>query len=148
MSPISDDDRLLAELGEAHRLAAAVPAGVIAAGRAAFAWRTVDAELAALTYDSVGAGLVGTRAELATLRALTYATRELTIELELTSEGLLGQLIPAQPGQVQLHGQDGSVRTADIDELGWFAIRPAPSGMCRLRLRTADTTVLTEWAML
>lgn len=49
------DEELLAELGAALRTAEEVPAGFVNAGKAAFAWRGVDAELAALTFDSAGA---------------------------------------------------------------------------------------------
>ena len=48
-----DDDQLLAALGEALRSERGVPAEFIAMGKAAFAWYGIDAELAALTYDSV-----------------------------------------------------------------------------------------------
>ena len=50
-----DDDHLLAALGEAVRAARAVPPEFTAAGQAAFTWRTIDAELAALTFDSAAA---------------------------------------------------------------------------------------------
>ena len=143
-----NDDELLAELGEAVRSERSVPPGVLAAGRAAFGWRNVDGELAALSYDGALAG-VRSGAETAELRALTFVASELTIEIELTGDGLLGQLVPPQAGEVELRGQDRSVRAATMDEVGWFAFKPAPSGMCRLRLRTAEgATVLTEWIRL
>jgi len=145
-----NDDELLSELGEAVRAAEEVPASFVAAGRAAFAWRNLDAELAALTYDSATSGvLAGTRSEPAALRALTFVARELTIELEVTPDALLGQVVPPQAGELELLGRDGSARTASVDEIGWFAVRPAPVGMFRLRLRTADgASVLTEWTTL
>jgi hypothetical protein len=142
------DDRLTAELGAAVRAAAEVPASFVEVGRRAFAWRNVDAELAALGYDTAAApAAAGTRAERATLRALTFVASRLTIELEATEDALVGQLVPQQPGEVELQQAGGVRRTVAIDELGWFAFRgPAPSGMCRIRVRTEDgTTVLTEW---
>ena len=59
-----DDDELLAALGEAFRSEHQVPAEFLAMGKATFAWRGIDAELATLTYDSVfeGAGSTGCRA--------------------------------------------------------------------------------------
>jgi len=153
MGPYSEaeDDELTAELGTAMRAAAEVPAGFVAAGKAAFAWRNVDAELAALSYDSATEpALAGTRAERATLRALTFVASRLTIELEATESGLVGQVVPQQPGEVELQQPGGGRRTVTVDELGWFAFRaPAPHGMCRMRVRTADgTAVLTEWMTL
>jgi hypothetical protein len=153
MSPYRDqeDDELTAELGRAMRAAAEVPAGFVAAGKAAFTWRNVDAELAALGHDSAtGAALAGTRAERATLRALTFVASRLTIELEVTADALLGQLVPPQPGQIELQQRDGAKRVATVDELGWFVFHGSvPKGMCRLRLTAADgSTVLTEWTTL
>lgn len=156
MASMSEDDELLAELGAAVRAGEGVPASFRAAGRAAFAWRNIDAELATLGFDSAAGAaargedapvLAGTRAERATLRALTFVASGITIELELTPDALLGQVVPPQPGEVELQTPDGGARPATIDDVGWFAFRPAPAGMCRLRLRTAQATtpVLTEW---
>jgi hypothetical protein len=131
-----------------------VPASFVAAGRAAFAWRDVDAELAALSHDSATAGpdaaaVAGTRAEPAQLRALTFVSSELTIELEVTADALVGQVIPPRPGRIELespHGRSGDVR---VDEVGWFAIRPVPTGPVRPHLRTDDgALVRTEWTTL
>ena len=151
MSAVSrqgDDDRLLAELGEAVRAASEVPASFIATGKAAFAWRNVDAELAALSYDSAtsAAELAGTRADRATLRTLTFVASLLTIELEVTPDALLGQVVPPQPGEIEVQARDGQRRTTSVDEVGWFTFRPGPAGLCRMLLRTGSgDTVLTEW---
>lgn len=144
-----DDEQLIAELGEAVRTAREVPARFIDVGKAVFSWRNLDAELAELTYDSAAdsaTALAGTRAEAATLRALTFVAGRLTIEIEVTPDALLGQVLPPEPGEIELSGRDGSTRTVPVDEVGWFAIRPTPSGSLRLRLRTANGgSVLTQW---
>jgi len=142
----NDDDQLLAVLKDALRTEEAQPREFVEAGKAAYAWRTVDAELAALTYDSAGdAGLVGvTRSESATLRALTFASADLTIELEVTPEALLGQITPVQAGSVSVQVGTAEVSSAPIDELGFFTIRPVPAGAFRLLCRTASgAAVLT-----
>jgi hypothetical protein len=147
-----EDEALTAELGEALRAAAAVPDRFLAAGKAAFAWRNVDADLAALAHDSATEHvLAGTRSEPATLRALTFVASRLTIEIEVTAEALQGQVVPPQPGQIELQQRDKARETppVEVDELGWFVFRPAPHGMWRMRLRTGDgNTVLTEWITL
>src|SRR5438093_422490 len=105
----SDDDQLLAALDEALRAARAVPRGFVEAGKAAYTWRGVDAELAALTYDSAldqPRALAASRAEPAPLRALTFVSAELTVELEVTEDALLGQIVPAQPGEVEVRPAD------------------------------------------
>lgn len=147
MSTVDDDERLLAELGDAVRARAEVPDRFVAAGKAAFAWRTVDAELAALSYDSATSPAgAGTRAEAASLRAMTFVASTLTIELEITGDALLGQIVPPRPGEVSVQTRHGTQAAVPVDEVGWFAVRPVPDRMFRLRLRTADgATVVTEW---
>ena len=49
----SNDDELLAALGRALQAQEVVPDAVLEAAKGAYAWRTIDAELAALTFDSV-----------------------------------------------------------------------------------------------
>lgn len=149
-----DDEQLLAELAEALRTAREVPAGFVEAGKAAFAWRDVDAELAALSHDSSvaepdGTAMAGTRAESAQLRALTFVSSELTIELEVTTDALVGQVIPPRSGEIELEGPHGRSGAVTVDEVGWFAIRPIPTGPVRLHLRTDDgRSVRTEWTTL
>jgi hypothetical protein len=148
---MTDDDALLAELAEAEWAARQVPNRILTAGRAAFAWRTVDAELAQLTSDSAtgpelaGAGS-GTRAGSGTHRRLSFETDALTVEVEVAPEGLHGQVVPPQPGTVELQQQDGAASTAAVDDVGWFTFAIAPVHLFRLRLRTRDGgQVVTEW---
>src|SRR6266568_5536846 len=132
-----NDDELLAELGAALR-GAAVPDRFVAVGKSAFAFRGVSAEIAALTHDSAGAAVAGARAESAALRSLTFVAGELVIELEVTPDALVGQVVPPRSGEIELVGPNGPIATATVDDVGWFAIRPAPTGQVRLHLRTAD----------
>jgi hypothetical protein len=154
-----DDERLLAALADAVRAARAVPSDFVEAGKAAYSWRTIDAELATLTYDSAaelttpGRGLVqpGTRAEPAVLRALTFASPRLEIELQIGADSLLGQVVPPTAGrvEVQLASDTVAVAAVAIDQVGWFEVRPAPTGPFRLRVSTADEPdVLTGWVTL
>jgi hypothetical protein len=147
----SDDDQLFGALDDALRAARAVPRNFVETGKAAYTWHDVDAELAALTYDSAldEERMAVSRAEPAPLRALTYASTELTIELEVTDDALLGQIVPPQPGELEARLADGQVTTAPIDELGCFVVRPIPSGSFRLQCRTAGgSAVLTDWLSL
>lgn len=145
----ADDDEFVSSLKEALRPARPVPASFVEAGKAAFAWHNIDAELAGLTYDSaVEDDLVGaaTRAEAAPLRALTFASAELTIEVEVTHDALFGQLVPPERGTVEVCLTTGEAGGGTIDEVGCFVIRPVPSGSFRLRCHTASgLTVLTGW---
>ena len=146
---MTNNDQLLVELREAMRTADEVPAGFIAAGKAAFAWRTVDAELAALADElRADEALAGTRAEHAAVRALSFHASDVTIELEVTADALLGQVVPPRPGHIEVQSPDGTRHAATVDETGWFAIRPLPTAMFRLHLRTATDNVITEWITL
>jgi hypothetical protein len=137
-----DDEELLALLDDALRAARAVPGEFIEAGNAAYAWHDIDAELAALIHDSAqDEGLVpATRAAPADLRSLTFCSAELTIEIELTGGALVGQIVPPQPGQLEVRTVTGSLVTVPIDEIGCFVIRPVPTDGFWLHCRTAAGT--------
>jgi hypothetical protein len=145
------EEELLAELRAALRAEQDVPRALVDAGKGVWAWRSVDAELAALTYDSaleaLAEQLVATRSEAATLRSLTYASQSLTIELEVTRDALLGQVQPAQAARAEVVTRDGAVTPVDVDEVGWFTVRPAPRSPFRIACTTQDGSikVLTPW---
>jgi hypothetical protein len=148
-----DDEQLLADLHDALRDADAVPARFVEVGKAAFAWRTVDAELAELVHDSADAdataALAGTRAGPTALRTLSFSVGPTSIEVELTPDALQGQVIPPQTGEVDVQHRDGTERTVPVDEDGWFVCHPCPTGFVRLRLRRAGgQPVITVWTTL
>jgi len=144
-----DDDELLVRLAGAQQAAESVPRDFIEAGKAAYAWRNIDAELAELVCGSAPeeAGLTGHLwAEEAHLRALTFTSTALTIEIEVTGDALLGQLIPLQAGEVEVTTQTGRAQRERIDDCGCFTIRPIPDGPFRIRCRTADGAFIsTNW---
>ncbi|MGY4770796.1 hypothetical protein ACXC9Q_28110 [Kribbella sp. CWNU-51] len=143
-----NDDELLDALRDALTTADEVPRTFVEAGKAAFVWRTIDAELAALTYDSAWESLApaAVRSESATLRSLTFASDGWTIEIELTPDAVLGQLDPPEAGSVSARGDGGKFAAADIDELGFFTLRPVPTAPYRLLCTTeSGTTILTGW---
>lgn len=125
------------------------PPAVTAAAKAAFEWRTVEAELAELTYDSWmdDREVPGGRSRGGP-RQLTFEAPGLCVEVEVAdgpAPGLVGQLVPAHPGTVELrHG--AGVLTLVVDDLGRFAAPYLPPGPLSLRC-TADaaTPVDMEW---
>jgi hypothetical protein len=142
------DEALVAELGDALRAEREVPARFVEIGKAAFAWHTVDAELAELTFDSATdpGALAGVRSEPAAVRAMTFSASRVTIELEVAEDALLGQLVPATAGEIEVQLRDGSANSVSVDEVGWFMIRPRPAGLFRLRVRTVDgDEIRTQW---
>lgn len=144
----SSDDELLAWLAEAQAEAESVPRDFIEAGQAAYSWRNIDAELAELVYDSALEAHSGApvRTEQAHLRALTFASSALTVEIEITGEALLGQVMPHQAGEVEVVTRAGSTQVEPIDDVGCFTIRPVPAGSFRMHCRTASGSVIsTDW---
>jgi len=144
------DEELLAALQRALRTRRAVPPGFVEAGKNAFAWHNIDAELAQLTYDSTRSAdhLVSARAESAAVRALTFTAPRLTIELEVTGDSLLGQVLPQQAATIEVQAPTGAGRVVHAGEIGSFSIRPIPRSRFRLRCRAAGIDVLTSWITL
>jgi hypothetical protein len=146
----NDDDQLLEVLRDALSVVREMPRRFVEVGKAAYVWRTIDAELAALTYDSAWdtGALAPTRAESATLRALRYASDRLTIELEPTPDEVLGRVSPPEAGTVSVRADTVELGSAPIDHLGSFVVRPVPSGPFRLICHTASgASVLTGWVL-
>jgi hypothetical protein len=146
-----DDERLLVALGEAIRERQAVPSWFVETGKNAFAWHNIDAELAQLTYDSQEnrRELAVVRSETASVRALTFTSAHLTMELEVTENAVLGQIIPPRAGTLEVHTRAGEITATEMDEIGCFAVDPIPDSPFRLRCRTADgADVLTGWITL
>jgi hypothetical protein len=146
-----DDDRLLGALGDALR-AGPVPEDLVEAGKRAYAAHDLDAQFAALIYDSARDGeaeLVATREEPAFLRAMSFGSAGLTIEIEIGEDAILGQLLPPQAGVVNVQLAKGEGVTIAIDEAGGFVIRPIPSASFRLHCRgAAGVSALTDWISL
>ena len=146
-----DDEQLLAALKESLRARQAVPPEFVEAGHSAYAWHNIDAELAQLTYDSTRDqdAVPSMRSETASIRALTFTSAHVTIELEVSGDSLLGQVIPAQQGTIEIQTRAGAIATTQVDEVGCFAIHPIPASPFRLHCHTVDgTDVLTGWITL
>ncbi len=145
MSAAPDDDELLAALAQALRGWTEPPPEVVEAAKGLFTWRTVDAELAALTFDSLlddEPSVV--RSTEAPPRMLTFETATLTVEVEVdtgaaTPPGrrLVGQLVPAQTAVVELIGSSSTMQVT-ADDLGRFVL-PLAGEPERVTLRFTAT---------
>ena len=142
-----DDEQLWDALRESLRARQAVPSWFIETGKSAYAWHNIDSELAQLTYDSLqDIHDPVMRAETASIRALTFTSAHLSLELEVTDHSLLGQTIPARSGTLEIHPRNGETSTAEVDELGCFSVEPIPPSPFRLRWWAPDgTDVMTGW---
>ena len=147
LAALREDDKLLAALRDALSASEAVPDRFVETGKHAYAWHNIDAELAQLTYDSFSDQRMATatRSETASIRALTFTSANLSMELEVSEDSLLGQIIPPRAGMLEIHTKTGVITTS-VDEIGCFAVDPKPDTSFRLRCRIADgTDVLTGW---
>ena len=145
-----DDEQLLTALGEAIKARDAVPSWFVQTGKNAYAWHNIDAELAQLTYDSRtdADAMAVARSETASIRALTFTSAHLSIELEVAGDSLLGQVIPPQAGTLETYTKAG-LTSSPVDESGYFAVEPIPPNPFRLRFHTSDgADVVTGWITL
>jgi hypothetical protein len=139
---------------ETQRTAAAIRArrGLLARDAAvvAFTWHSIDAELAALTFDSAApAAVAAVRAGEASPRFLTFTSADLTIELEIGPDAIIGQIVPPQAGHADACPARGAVVTAPIDDIGCFIIRPRPTSPFRLHCHAdSGVSAQTTWITL
>lgn len=149
------EERLFEELTALVRRADRPPADVLAAARGSYTWRTIDAELAELTYDSLldDDALAGVRSG-AQPRQVTFESGDITIELEIGiahgGRRIVGQLVPTQVAEIEIRHPAGE-QSVQADELGRFtadilAIGPV-SFACRLKT-DGEKTITTDWIII
>lgn len=141
------DEELLARLRRIIARVDPVPSSVVAAARACGAWRTIDTDLALLTYDSASESneLVGVRGGEG--RLLTFTSDTLTIDVEILpgGEGIVGEIEGPRAAHVEVQCAAGSLGD-DTDALGRFRIREIPEGLMRLEITDRQTSRLTRTA--
>ena len=158
MSTVIEDEDLLGELRSLFNRLDPVEPWVLEQARAAYTWRTVDAELAELTFDSLLdrdlAGSVrdsGTTARAPRLLGFGAVVdgEDVAVEVEVDQGSgvptLVGQILPPAVAVVEVQSADGSVGVVHADDLGRFRVRPVPSGPLRLRVRHEGRVVQTTW---
>jgi len=113
-----EDERLLDELRRVLDRTDPMPEQVTRAARESYTWRTVDAELAALAWDSDADRPLASVRGTGDARLLTFDAEGLRFDLEISGSGrdrrLVGQLVPAQPGEVELRQRSGLARTVVV----------------------------------
>lgn len=149
------EEAMAAALQELMATVDRVPATALQAANASLGWRTVDADLAALTADSMlpAAHLRGGQPRL-----LTFASGQTTIELEVSSANgvarLLGQLDPPLQASVTVESaglvpHDGAEsRATRADSQGRFSVSGLRAGWTRVVVAPADgqgERIATEW---
>ncbi|HET8642285.1 MAG TPA: hypothetical protein VFM37_10120 [Pseudonocardiaceae bacterium] len=152
-SPSGPDERLLEDLREVLGHDTEPPSSVVQAAKESYTWRTVDAELAELTHDSlVDQPAVRTRAAAGGDRALTFEASDVVVVVEVGVVGqerrLVGQLAPAQPAQIEVR-QAGAARRTQADAAGRFMVFGLAAGPVSLRCQVAgQDPVNTAWVVI
>lgn len=150
----ADDDALLALLGRALRdiggptvVPDEPPADAVALAKAAWNDVELDAELAALLFDSAQDEVLEPMraADPLGARSLLYGGSVARIEVEIDDDGVLvGQLDPGERATVTVESAQASDTTA-ADALGRFRCT-LPPGRVRLHVVWPDGTELrTPW---
>jgi hypothetical protein len=144
----TDDDLLLEELRGALHEAGPVPADVLAAAKAVYTMRTLDEELARLSYDSQADPELAAafRAEPMAVRSLVFGIGEITLDVDVLTDSFVGQLSPAMAGSIVVETRFYPPRRADIDPMGMFSVPICPPGDVRFRVEPTDGAgFVTEW---
>ncbi len=148
----SDDKQLMRDLKEALEAGAAVTKQSREAAHAAFTWRTVDSELEellALAHDSQLADAVALRSATATEpRVLSFDGSAFGLEVEVTGEDVMGQVVPGRAGRITLRSAAGPSVTAEADDGGFFTLSGAPQGSVRFEVDLDGTRHATQWLLL
>ncbi len=150
---LADDHSLLELLAETLNEMDTVPDDAVSAAVVLAQLGDADSELATLVADTlVDNDVVLFRHDLAvelqggaTARLITFATPELTVDIDLEANGahLAGAIMPPASLDVDLDTTEGTV-TVRSDELGRFQFEVGP-GRCRLRVHAPGGAVVTPW---
>ncbi|TWG95379.1 hypothetical protein L615_004900000160 [Nocardioides sp. J9] len=152
------DDELMAALDEAVAEADAVPDRRREAARAAFTWRSVDAELAELLHDSAldaGAAVRSAGAAATGPRSLAFGRSGLTLEVEVDGDQLLGEVVATGdaataegPVTVALQRPDTPDLATTVDAAGFFRFAGVGTGAVRFVVTRGGWSLTTPWVTL
>ena len=144
---VESDEELLARLGAVIARVDPVPERVVAAARACGSWRSVDGDLALLTYDSASQTeeLVGVRG--AQGRLLSFRSDTVAVDLEILpgGAGIVGEIEGPRRARIDVRHSGGSFREA-ADDLGRFRVRDVPEGLLRVEITDEETDRVTRTA--
>jgi hypothetical protein len=145
---VPDDDELMAELRAAYTEAEPIE-GDVEFARAAFAWRTVDDDLALaeLAADSLLEPALVRRAGLPGARVLSFDAPGGSLHVELVPGLLVGRLDPAEAAEITLTTSLGAVHRMSA-AAGTFQLEDPPSGTARFTCESRSVRVRTPWVRL
>lgn len=138
------DDQLLAELREAVAEADLVTDRQREAARAAFTWRTVDAELAELLHDSALEATAVRGADDAA-RTLSFVSGPITLEVEIDGDTVMGQVVGKAAESVLLQRSIADDYPLPVDPAGFFRIEGVAPGPVRFVVQAGDWMLTSPW---
>ncbi|ELS58258.1 hypothetical protein STVIR_0809 [Streptomyces viridochromogenes Tue57] len=139
-----DVELLEEELRQAAAILDPVPPELRQIAVEAYALHDLDARIAELTFDSV-VDAIPVRGATDAPRMLTFRAGEVTVDVEVTAQGLMGQVLPPQQARIEVLGGPQTATPVMADDMGRFSSDAPPSGPFALRLRTGGEIVVTEW---
>ncbi|MET8451512.1 hypothetical protein [Streptomyces sp. NPDC005209] len=132
------------ELRQAAAILDPVPAELRQLALEAYALHDLDARIAELTFDSL-VDAIPVRGATDPPRMLTFRAGELTVDVEVTGEGLMGQVLPPQSARIEVLGGPQAAAPVPVDDMGRFMSDTPPAGPFALRLRAGGDVIVTEW---
>ena len=151
-APLPTDDALVDELRRVRALADPVPAAWRQAALASLAWQDIDAEPAALAYDSLSGRdprLAGGQPGTQAVRELRYAAGAagLSLEVDLNADRLrvVGEVSPAAAVEVVAVWPEGRQATT-ADDRGAFRFDDLPRRPLCLVIG-GDAPLKTGWIL-
>lgn len=132
------------ELRQAAAVLDPVPPALLQIAVDAYVLHDLDARVAELTFDSL-VDAIPVRGATDPPRMLTFSAGEVTLDVEVSAQGLMGQVLPPQPARIEVLAGPRATAVLTADDLGRFTAETSPSGPFALRLRTGDEVVTTEW---
>ncbi|WP_107057495.1 hypothetical protein [Streptomyces sp. NRRL S-646] len=132
------------ELRRAAAILDPVPAGLRQIAVEAFALHDLDARIAELTFDSV-VDAIPVRGATDVPRMLTFHVGGVTVDVELTAQGLMGQVLPPQSAGIEVLSGPQAGSPLTTDDMGRFTYDEPPAGPFALRLRTGEGVLVTDW---
>lgn len=109
-------------------------------------WRAVDQDF--LSFAPSSERVTGLRSGPDDARVLVFMASQLSLELEVISGRVVGQILPPGPGEIRVEASDGVTFQVEADEAGFFDLPDRPPGPVRLRCDTPNGQLVTDWVRL
>ena len=142
-----DDQHLLDDLS--YAVCEAAPPDTLTEFGNCACWRTASQDFQAfLSFAPSSERVTGLRSGPDDARVLVFTAPPLSLELEVISGRVVGQILPPGPGEIRVEASDGVSFQVEADDAGFFDLPGLPSGPVRLRCDTPNGQLVTEWVRL